>query len=104
MELHKKKIEEGETPQEALKREIMEELDTEISVGDLIDTIEYDYPTFHLSMDCFWCQIVKGDLVLKEHEAARWLSKHELDSVEWLPADVTLIDQIRNNIFKDGIL
>lgn len=97
------KIEEGETPQEALKREIMEELDTEISVGDLIDTIEYDYPTFHLSMDCFWCQIVKGDLVLKEHEAAKWLSKDELDSVEWLPADVNLIDQIRNNIFKDGV-
>ncbi len=92
------KIEEGETPQEALKREIMEELDTEISVGDLIDTIEYDYPTFHLSMDCFWCQIVKGDLVLKEHEAAKWLSKDELDSVEWLPADVTLINKISNNM------
>ena len=90
------KIEEGETPQEALKREIMEELDTEISVGDLIDTIEYDYPTFHLSMDCFWCQIVKGDLVLKEHEAAKWLSKDELDSVEWLPADVTLISKVKN--------
>ena len=89
------KIEEGETPQEALKREIMEELDTEISVGDLIDTIEYDYPTFHLSMDCFLCQIVKGDLVLKEHEAAKWLSKDELDSVEWLPADVTLISGIK---------
>lgn len=89
------KIEEGETPQEALKREIMEELDTEISVGDLIDTIEYDYPAFHLSMDCFWCQIVKGDLVLKEHEAAKWLSKDELDSVEWLPADVTLISGIK---------
>ena len=89
------KIEEGETPQEALKREIMEELDTEIAVGDLIDTIEYDYPTFHLSMDCFWCQIVKGDLVLKEHEAAKWLSKDELDSVEWLPADVTLISGIK---------
>ena len=89
------KIEEGETPQEALKREIMEELDTEISVGDLIDTIEYDYPTFHLSMDCFWCQIVKGDLVLKEHEAAKWLSKDELDRVEWLPADVTLISGIK---------
>lgn len=97
------KIEEGETPQEALKREIMEELDTEISVGDLIDTIEYDYPTFHLSMDCFWCEIVKGELVLKEHEAAKWLRKDELDSVEWLPADVNLIDQIRNNIFKDGV-
>ena len=65
------KIEEGETPQEALKREIREELDTEISVGELIDTVEYDYPTCHLSMDCFWCGIVKGDLVIKEHEAAR---------------------------------
>lgn len=93
------KIEEGETPQEALKREIMEELDTEISVGDLIDTIEYDYPTFHLSMDCFWCQIVKGDLVLKEHEAAKWLSKDELDSVEWLPADVKLMKGIRYQIY-----
>lgn len=90
------KIEEGETPQEALKREIMEELDTEISVGDLIDTIEYDYPTFHLSMDCFWCEIVKGDLVLKEHEAAKWLSKDELDSVEWLPADMSLISCIKS--------
>ena len=75
------KIEEGEAPQEALKREIMEELDTEISVGELIDTIEYDYPTFHLSMDCFWCEIVNGDLVLKEHEAARWLTKEQLDEV-----------------------
>lgn len=92
------KIEEGETPQEALKREIMEELDTEISVGDLIDTIEYDYPTFHLSMDCFWCQIVKGDLVLKEHEAAKWLRMDELDSVEWLPADAVLIEKIENNL------
>lgn len=92
------KIEEGETPQEALKREIMEELDTEISVGDLIDTIEYDYPTFHLSMDCFWCEIVKGDLVLKEHEAAKWLTKEELDEVDWLPADITLIDKIRENM------
>ena len=89
------KIEEGETPQEALKREIMEELDTEISVGELIDTIEYDYTTFHLSMDCFWCEIVKGDLVLKEHEDARWLTKEQLDDVEWLPADITLIEKIR---------
>lgn len=88
------KIEEGETPQEALVREIMEELETEIIVGDLIDTIEYDYPTFHLSMDCFWAEIVSGDLVLKEHEAAKWLTKDELDSVEWLPADITLIDKI----------
>lgn len=89
------KIEPGETPQQALCREIMEELDTKIQVGDLIDTIEYDYPAFHLSMDCFWCEVVSGDLVLKEHEAARWLTSDELDSVEWLPADVTLIDKIR---------
>ncbi len=88
------KIEEGETPQEALKREIMEELDTEIKVGELIDTIEYDYPTFHLSMDCFWSTIVKGDLVLKEHEAAKWLKKEQLGDVDWLPADITLIDKI----------
>lgn len=92
------KIEEGETPQEALKREIREELDTEISVGNIIDTIEYDYPTFHLSMDCFWCEILSGDLVLKEHEAAKWLTKEELNSVDWLPADVTLIDKIRVEI------
>ena len=72
------KIEEGETPQAALKREIREELDTEISVGELIDTIEYDYPAFHLSMDCFWCEILKGDLILKEHEAARWLDKKSI--------------------------
>ena len=89
------KIEKGEIPQEALKREIMEELDTEIEVGEYIDTIEYDYPEFHLSMDCFWCEIVKGDLVLKEHEDARWLTKEQLDDVEWLPADITLIEKIR---------
>ena len=89
------KIEDGETTQKALKREIMEELDTEISVGELIDTIEYDYPDFHLSMDCFWCEIVKGDLVLKEHEDARWLTKEQLVDVKWLPADITLIERIR---------
>ena len=88
------KIEEGETPQEALKREIMEELDTEISVGELIDTIEYDYPIFHLSMDCFWCEVVKGELVLKEAEDAKWLKKEELGEVDWLPADVELIEKI----------
>lgn len=92
------KIEEGETPQEALVREIKEELETEILVGDLIDTIEYDYPTFHLSMDCFWAEIISGDLVLKEHEAAKWLMKYELYSVEWLPADIMLIDKIRSVI------
>ena len=90
------KIESGETPQEALKREIIEELDTEVSVGELMDTVEYDYPQFHLSMDCFWCQVVRGNLVLKEHEAARWLTKDELNNVEWLPADITLIEKIRN--------
>ena len=89
------KIEDGETPQEALKREIEEELDTEILVGELIDTIEYDYPTFHLSMDCFWCEIVEGKLVLKEHEAARWLDRKTMDDVEWLPADVTLVGKIK---------
>ena len=89
------KIEEGETSQAALQREIMEELDTEISVGELIDTIEYDYPAFHLSMDCFWCEIIKGDLVLKEHEAAKWLTKEKMDSVEWLPADITIVGKIK---------
>ncbi|MGI6722599.1 MAG: (deoxy)nucleoside triphosphate pyrophosphohydrolase [Anaerovoracaceae bacterium] len=88
------KIEAGETPQEALKREIREELDTEIAVGDLIETIEYDYPEFHLSMDCFWCGVVRGDLVLKEHEAARWLSAEELGTVAWLPADLGILSVI----------
>ena len=88
------KIEAGETPQEALVREIREELETEIAVGELIDTVEYDYPTFHLSMDCFWAEIVSGELVLKEHEAAKWLTRDELDSVEWLPADVGLIEKV----------
>ena len=90
------KIEEGETPQEALKREIREELDTEIAVGERIETVAYDYPTFHLSMDCFFCTIVKGELVLKEHEAARWLTEDQLDEVAWLPADISLVDKIRN--------
>ena len=89
------KIEEGETPENALKREISEELETEITVGELIETIEYDYLAFHLSMDCFWCDVVRGDLVLKEHESARWLDKESLYSVEWLPADVALIEKIR---------
>ena len=92
------KIEQGETPEEAVVREIMEELDTEIKVGDLIDTIEYDYPTFHLSMDCFWCEVISGDLVLKEAEAARWLTKDDIDSVPWLPADQTILDVIRSSM------
>ena len=92
------KIEDGETPEQALAREIKEELDTEIQVGKLIDTIEYDYPKFHLSMDCFWCEIMQGGLELKEHEAARWLSKEELYSVDWLPADVGVIEKIKKEL------
>ena len=89
------KIEEGETPQEALKREIREELTANITVGELIETIEYDYPNFHLSMDCFWAEVESGNLELKEAEAARWLTKEKLDDVEWLPADEILIDKIK---------
>ena len=88
------KIEPGETPQEALVREIPEELDVKIKVGDLIDTIEYDYPSFHLSMDCFWCNVTDGEITLKEAEDARWLSKDELYSVDWLPADMELIEKL----------
>lgn len=88
------KIEEGETPQQALAREIEEELDTKVAVGELIENIEYDYPDFHLSMNCFWCTVLSGDLVLKEHEDAKWLAKEELKSVDWLPADISLIETI----------
>ena len=89
------KVEPGETSQQALIREIIEELDTEIKVGELIDMVEYDYPTFHLSMDCFWAEVKAGHLELKEAEAAKWLTKDQLDSVTWLPADILLIDQSR---------
>ena len=92
------KIEPRETPQEALKREIMEEIETEIEVGELIDTVEYDYETFHLSMDCFWSEIISGKLVLKEHEDARWLTREKLDDVQWLPADITLIEKLKRNL------
>ena len=92
------KIEAGETPQQALKREILEELDTEIEVGDLITSVEYDYPEFHLSMDCFWCTVKRGNLVLKEAEDAKWLSKDELMSVKWLPADLEVLEIIAKSI------
>ncbi len=88
------KIEAGETPQQALIREIKEELDVMVSVGDLIDTIEYDYPTFHLSMDCFWCEITDGELKLLEAESARWLTRETLYEVPWLPADLNLIKKV----------
>ncbi len=92
------KIEEGETPKQALRREIKEELDTDIRVCELIHTIEYDYPKFHLSMDCFWCEIVSGNLELKEAEDAKWLTKESIDSVNWLPADQGLVEIIKKSI------
>lgn len=92
------KVEEGETPQEALRREIEEELETEIEVGDYLTTIEYDYPKFHLSMKCYWAKIVEGKPVLLEHEAAKWLTKDTIDSVKWLPADITIIDKVKEHL------
>lgn len=92
------KIEEGETPKEALTREIREELAVEIELGDLITTVEYDYPEFHLSMDCFWAYVKAGQIELKEAEDARWLTANQLDDVKWLPADTELIDLIRKKL------
>lgn len=92
------KIESGETPQQALKREIYEELDTEINVGDQIETVEYDYPEFHLSMQCFWCNVVSGRLTLLEAEDARWLTKDTIESVDWLPADKELVQKIKESM------
>lgn len=91
------KMEPEETPEEALRREIWEELETKIVVEQLVETIEWDYPKFHLTMHCFWCHVESGHLTLKEHEAARWLDKDDLDSVEWLPADKQLIEYIRTD-------
>ena len=91
------KIEEGEAPQEALIREIKEELDADILVGDLIDVVEYDYPNFHLSMNCYWCELKSEHVELKEHEDAKWLVREELTTVDWLPADITLIKKIEQS-------
>lgn len=91
------KIESGESPEQALKREILEELAAEISVGRKIMTVEYDYPTFHLSMDCFVCTLIRGEPELLEHEAAKWLSLDELDCVKWLPADREVVDTLKDN-------
>lgn len=90
------KMEQGETPEQALKREIREELDAEIEVGQLFDTVEYAYPNLHLTMHCFLCVLKSGELVLKEHEAAKWLDKESLDSVAWLPADLGLIEKLKS--------
>ena len=95
------KIEPGETPEEAIVREIKEELDTEVEVIELLDTVEYDYPNFHLSMGCFICKIKSGDLVLKEHEAAKWLTKDTLGSLEWLPEDLGLVGEIDKYLKED---
>jgi 8-oxo-dGTP diphosphatase len=88
------KMEAGESPQEALKREIREELDAEITVGQLIETVEWDYPAFHLTMHCFVCTLISEDVRLNEHDAAAWLTKETLHSVKWLPADEGLIQKI----------
>ena len=95
------KIDDGEQPDQALVREIKEELYTEIEVGELIDIVEYDYPNFHLKMYCFKCTVKSGDLVLKEHEAAKWLTKETLDSVNWLPADRELVEKVKINLEND---
>lgn len=89
------KVEKGETKEEALIREIKEELDTVIKVDSYLDTIEYDYPDFHLSMDCFICSIVEGNLVLKEHEDSKWIKKEEIDTLNWLPADLIILDKVK---------
>lgn len=90
------KLEAGETGVEALKRELREELDMEVVVGDLLETVEYDYPQFHLIMHCYLCQLAKEEFVLKEHEAARWLGKNQLDEVAWLPADEGIVEKLKS--------
>ena len=92
------KVEKGETKEEALIREIKEELDTVIKVDSYLDTIEYDYPDFHLSMDCFVCSVVEGNLVLKEHEDSKWIKKEEIDTLNWLPADLVILDKVKERM------
>ena len=92
------KVEPGETADQALVREIREELTAQIVVGEFLKTIEYDYPNFHLSMDCFFAEVISGELILKEAAAAKWLTEEELDSVNWLPADLELIDVIKEKM------
>ena len=94
------KIEKGETPEEALRREIHEELDTEIRVGELFEEVEYDYPDFHLSMKCFLADVISGHLVLREHEDARWLPPERLDDVQWLPADLSVVDRLKRRLLQ----
>ena len=89
------KMEPGESPEEALRREIWEELETRIVVEGFVQTVEYDYPKFHLTMHCYWCRVESGSLTLKEHEAAKWLSQNQLNSVNWLPADKVVLDKLR---------
>jgi 8-oxo-dGTP diphosphatase len=96
------KIEPGESPEEALVREIREELDTEISVGDFLTSVEYDYPKFHMAMDCFMCSIISGRLTLLEHEAARWLAADELWQVKWLPSDIRVIEELEKRMKADS--
>ena len=92
------KVEKGEKPEEALVREIKEELDSDVLVEEYIDTIEYDYPSFHLSMRCYFCKLISGKLTLKEAEDSRWLTKDTMDEVRWLPADITILDKIKNRL------
>ena len=95
------KMEKDESPAQALVREIREELDTLIDVGELIDTVEFDYPAFHLTLHCFWCTVISGKLQLKEHEAARWLDPDDLKAVEWLPADYSILEKIVSLLNQD---
>ena len=96
------KVEEGESPEKAIVREIKEELDTSIEVNEYFDTVEYDYPTFHLSMKCYICSVLEGKLELLEHEAAKWLDKDTLESVDWLPADLGLVDKLKSYLKKNS--